>query len=378
MRKMRVLLVLALFLLPVTGAWAQGGAGVPVPGACIDGALPSGALSKICIPQSGWNGDLLLYAHGYVPNLPGVPLDFYNLTLPDGTYVPTLVQSLGFAFATTSYRQNGLSILEGVDDIRELVADFDAQYGPPRRRFLTGVSEGGLVTTLAAERSPELFTGAYATCGPIGNFRYQINYLGDMRVLFDYFFPGVIPGSVVDVPLGVVAMWESYYVPAIGALLAANPSRAIQLMRTANAPYEAGDFATVVATTINALSYNIYATGDAIAKLGGNPFDNRLRWYSGSSNDFLLNRQVQRFAASPVAVEAMRPYTSSGNLRIPLVTLHTTKDEIVPYPHELLYAAKVRPSARGRFLPLPVFRYGHCNFTATEVLAGLGLLIVQP
>jgi hypothetical protein len=31
---------------------------------------------------------------------------------------------LGYAFATTTYRQNGLAILEGVDDIRELVAAF--------------------------------------------------------------------------------------------------------------------------------------------------------------------------------------------------------------------------------------------------------------
>lgn len=378
MRKVRVFVVLALFLLPAASASAQVVASAPVPGPCMDGVLPGGALSKVCIPASGWNGDLVVYAHGYVPNLPGMPLDFYNLSLPDGTYLPTLVQSLGFAFATTSYRQNGLAFLEGVDDVRQLVEDFDTQHGTPRRRFITGVSEGGLVTTLAAERLPHLFTGAYATCGPIGNFRYQINYLGDMRVLFDYFFPGVIPGSVVDVPSGVMAMWESYYVPAIGALLAANPSRAIQLMRTADAPYETGDFQTVIASAINALSYNIYATSDAIAKLGGNPFDNRLRWYRGSSNDFQLNRLVQRYSAAPAAVSAMAAYMPSGDLRIPLVTLHTTKDEVVPFAHELIYLAKVRPSARGRFLPLPVFRYGHCNFTTPQVLAGLGLLIVQP
>jgi pimeloyl-ACP methyl ester carboxylesterase len=364
-------------LLPVAGASGQVGPGAPVPGACLDSTLPSGALARICVPGSGWNGDVIVYAHGYVPNL-GLPLDFYNLSLPDGTYLPTLVQSLGFAFATTSYRQNGLAILEGVDDIRELVAEFDARHGAPRRRFMTGVSEGGLVTTLAAESSPGLFAGAYATCGPIGNFRYQINYLGDVRVLFDYFFPGVIPGSVVDVPAGVIAMWESYYVPEIGRLLGAYPGRALQLMRTANAPYDPGDFTTVVATTINALSYNIYATNDAIAKLGGNPFENRWRWYTGSSNDFQLNRQVQRFAAAPAAVAAMRPYTTSGELRIPLVTLHTTRDEIVPFAHELLYLAKLRTSERGRFLPLPVFRYGHCSFKATDVLTGLGLLLVQP
>jgi hypothetical protein len=60
------------------------------------------------------------------------------------------------------------------------------------------------------------------------------------------------------------------------------------------------------------------------------------------------------------------------------VTLHTTLDEDVPFSHELLYLAKVRPTGRGRFIPLPVFRYGHCNFTTQEIVFGLGLLLLQP
>jgi hypothetical protein len=27
---------------------------------------------------------------------------------------------------------------------------------------------------------------------------------------------------------------------------------------------------------------------------------------------------------------------------------------------------------------LPVFRYGHCNFTTQEIVFGLGLLLLQP
>jgi hypothetical protein len=60
------------------------------------------------------------------------------------------------------------------------------------------------------------------------------------------------------------------------------------------------------------------------------------------------------------------------------VTLHTAGDPIVPFTHELLYAAKARPSGRGAFLPLPVSRHGHCQFTAMEVLTGLGLLVALP
>jgi hypothetical protein len=44
-------------LLPAS-ARAQG---IPLP--CVDGDLPSGALSRICVPL-GWNGQLVVFAHG--------------------------------------------------------------------------------------------------------------------------------------------------------------------------------------------------------------------------------------------------------------------------------------------------------------------------
>jgi pimeloyl-ACP methyl ester carboxylesterase len=133
----------------------------PIPQPCVDGTLPSGALSLMCVPL-GWNGQLVVFAHGYVA--PEQPIAFYNLALPDGTSLPDFIQSLGFAFATTSYRQNGLAILEGADDIRELVAEFGETHSP-LRTYVTGVSEGGLVAALLAERSPELFFSGLATCG---------------------------------------------------------------------------------------------------------------------------------------------------------------------------------------------------------------------
>ncbi|MGE3840528.1 MAG: alpha/beta hydrolase, partial [Vicinamibacterales bacterium] len=56
-------------------------------------------------------------------------------------------------------------------------------------------------------------------------------------------------------------------------------------------------------------------------------------------------------------------------------TLHTTGDELVPYAHELLYTTRVRPSGRGRLVPVPVMRYGHCSFATSEVLAGFALML---
>ena len=97
-----------------------------------------------------------------------------------------------------------------------------------------------------------------------------------------------------------------------------------------------------------------------------------------SQNDLRLNLQVRRLTASPVALHAMQPYETSGDLAIPLVTLHTTSDELVPFGHELLYLAKVDLSDRGRFVPLAVNRYGHCNFTAAELLGSFGLAATLP
>jgi pimeloyl-ACP methyl ester carboxylesterase len=355
-------------LLPAP-ARAQG-----VPQGCDDSTLPSGALSRICIPLN-WNGQLVVFAHGYVAS--GLPLGFYHLTLPDGTSIPDLVQSLGFAFATTSYRQNGLAILEGVDDIRELIAQFDENH-QALRTYITGVTEGGLVAALLAERSPDLFYSGLATCGPIGDFRAQINYFGNFRVLFDYYFPGVIPGSPIAIPPAVIANWNPTYVQKITAALAASPDRAVELLRVANAPFDPSQPETVVNTALDILWYNVFATNDARQKLGGNPFGNALTIYLGSSNDLRLNLRVQRFTPSGAALSALRAYQTSGDLQIPLVTLHTTGDDVVPVLQELLYLAKFDPSVRGRFVPLPVRRYGHCNFTASEVLGAFLLTVAQP
>ena len=83
----------------------------------------------------------------------------------------------------------------------ELVAEFGKTHSP-LRTYVSAVSEGGLVAALLAERSPDVFFGALAACGPIGSFNAQIDYIGNFRVLFDYFFPGVIPGSAIDDPAG--------------------------------------------------------------------------------------------------------------------------------------------------------------------------------
>ena len=360
--------VLALTLLLPAAAGAQ----TAIPGPCIDGDLPHGAKSRICVPVVGWNGQLVVFAHGYIAA--GQPKDFYHLTF-GGVSLPLLVQSQGFAFATTTYRQNGLAILEGADDIRALVAAFTAQRGAPQRTFIAGASEGGLVAALLLEQSPDLFSSGLAACGPVGSFRGQVNYVGDFRVLFDYFFPNVIPGTVVDVPQDVMINWYTQYLPAVLMALQANPARALELMRTSGAAYDPANPVTIGQTVANVLWYNVFGGADAEDKLGGNPYGNRLRLYFGSSNDLRLNLRVQRFTASPTAVANMTKYETTGRLTRPLITLHTKGDEVVPFWHEPLYLAKVLLTGHSGLLPLPVDRYGHCNFNTNELLTAFALTV---
>ena len=344
-----------------------------LPHGCQEGVLPGGALSLICVPTTGWNGDLLIWAHGYVAF--NEPLAFYNLYLGE-TYLPDLVQSLGYAFATTSYRTNGLAIVSGVDDVVELIAAFPGVAGQaPTHTYMSGASEGGIVTALMAERHPELLTGALSACGPIGDFKKQTDYLGDFRVLFDYFFPAVLPPSPIAIPPAVIDNWQTTYVPAITQQVRANPRLALQLMSTSRAATQLFSMSSMISTTVNVLWYNAFATNDAREKLGGNPFGNRTRIYRGSLNDPLLNQRVQRFRAAPVALAALNAYQTTGRLTVPMVTLHTTGDEVIPFWHQFLYRDKVQTSGRGQLVQMPIFRYGHCNFTGDEALAAFAILI---
>lgn len=342
------------------------------------GTQSDGAVYILYMPESScWNGSLVVFAHGYVaPQLPiGVPEDQLSI---GGLSLPATFNQLGYAFAASSFSKNGLAILQGLHDTEDLVTNVLDPMLKPSHVYLIGASEGGLVTTLSAEQLPGVYGSAGAACGPIGSFQGQIDYFGDFRVIFDYFFPNVIPGNAITVPAEVVADWDTVYVPAITAGLAANPQATAQLLRVTGAPVTS-DPTTVPETVLGILWYNVFGTADAVATLGGQPFDNHAKIYFGSSNDLALNEHVERYTASPAALAAVAAgYETSGRLKMPIVTLHTTGDPIIPYSHEVLYTLKTLSA--GKFLDrisLPVLAYGHCNFTGGEILAAFTLIVLR-
>jgi pimeloyl-ACP methyl ester carboxylesterase len=349
-----------------------------IPDFCVEGTHSAGAEYLICVPDN-WRGTLIIYAHGYVAfNEPvGIPWD--QLVLPDGTSLPNIFTQLGFAFATTSYSTNGLAVLDGVEETIDLIDVFDNLYPTPDTILLGGVSEGGLITTLAVEQNPGKLDGGLAACGPIGDFQEQADYFADFRVVFDYLFPDILPPSAVDIPPSVITNWENQYLPAVLKATKGKPLLTRTLINITGASIDKLDPSSIQQTVERVLWYNVFATNDAVNKLGGQPFDNQDTIYGGKRINRQLNNGVDRYSADQTAQNMIATYyQTTGNLSIPLVTLHTKGDEVVPYWHENLYRAKVSGNnALNFFTHIPVNRYGHCNFNVIEVLAGFSILLVK-
>jgi pimeloyl-ACP methyl ester carboxylesterase len=342
------------------------------------GTLPgSGALYLICVPPDfdPATGSLVVYAHGSVP--PQLPLALPNDEV-GGFPVSQIVTDppLGLAYATTSYRENGLVVVDATKDLQRLVAKFRQLYGRiGGKTYAVGVSEGGLIATLATERHSQLFDGTLALCAPIGDFQRQINYFNDFRLAFDAFFGGIIPGSPIDIPQGVI---DGFGTPAqpgplAGAIIQAvsgDPVATSSLLAAAGIPFEPG----ILQIILRLLAYNILFTNHAQEVLGGQPYDNVAPTDYARVIDGLT---VPSFAADRQALSHLRAkYETSGRLRSPLVTLFNISDPIVPSWHEQVYRAKVTQAGAGAFLAaqIPSTEFGHCEFTPEEVLGAFGAL----
>jgi poly(3-hydroxybutyrate) depolymerase len=342
----------------------------------------SGAIYRICMPApEDYNGSLVIWAHGFQDAGTPVELPEDQLCLSDFC-IHDIANGLGFAFATTSYSKTGLAVRQGKDDILDLVNVFTALKGAPEKVYLVGASEGGVITALAVEQHPDVFSAGIAACGPVGSFRYQINYFGDARATFNYFFPGLIPGDPFAPDPGLVAIWNDYYDLTVKPVVLhpSNRSRLNQWVKVAKLPFDASNYLPTVEQSVrDVLRYGVINLSDGAATLGGFPFGNTSRWYSGSSNDLLLNLLVPRRSAEPAALAEMAAfYETSGVLQRPLITLHTRRDQQVPYVHEDLYALKTLASGAflKRHLNIPVDRYEHCNFTLEEALSAFAAMLL--
>ena len=349
---------------------------------CEEGLQDSGSIYRICLPEDvPYIGKLVIWAHGFQDA--GTPVEIPEDQMNFGDLsIPGVVTSLGFGFATNSYSKTGLAIVQGSNDIMDLVEIYEEMVGEPEKVFLTGASEGGIITALLIEQYPDIFEAGLALCGPVGDFPFQINYFGDARATFQVFFPYLIPGDPFYPPQWLVDNWKDYYDTKVKpkVLSPSNRDKLNQWVRVANLPFDAENYLETVEVSVqDVLRYSVVNLKDAEATLGGFPFENRWKWYRGSKNDLLLNLIVPRRNAHPDALAEMKTnYNTAGELASPLITMHTLRDQQIPYIHEVFYNLKTL--FRGSFLTehinIPIDRFEHCNFTPQEALLSFGLMLL--
>jgi pimeloyl-ACP methyl ester carboxylesterase len=336
----------------------------------VEGITGDGAKYGLAVPD-GWTGELIVYGHGIVD--PAAPV---ALPVQDGfARLRDAWLQRGFAIAYTSYSENGYALKDAVQRLHQLSGLFAARFGQPSKVYLVGHSLGAAAAQILAERFPGQYDGVLPMCGLLGGSGPEIQYLGDVRVLFDFYFPGVLPGDVLTVPQGIAfAPGQPAFNAALNALQVgffAPGAPTLQFAVAARLPFTSAQ--EIVLGAMTAIGFNLRFTNDLLERTYGQPFyDNTETIYAGAAD-----AGVGRYTASPAALNYLRHYfTPTGDLEVPTLTLHTTRDPAIPLFHESLYAAAVQREGAGDLLvQRSVNRFGHCGFTDGEVLTSFDALV---
>jgi hypothetical protein len=180
----------------------------------------------------------------------------------------------------------------------------------------------------------------------------------DGRVVFDYYFPGVLPNPAkVDDAFENTKELQS----SLETVLDQSPDQAAILRRMSDIKNNK-DLAGV-------LSFITGMLKELQHRAGGNPFDNRNTIYSGSPDDNALNEGVKRYAADAKAVAYLRRYyTPTGRITKPMLAVHTSYDPLVSPWIPNIYQSLVEQSATSNlFVQQYVEHDGHCAIEPDEV-----------
>jgi pimeloyl-ACP methyl ester carboxylesterase len=329
-----------------------------------EGTTADGALYALFKPVN-WNGDVIYYAHGIIdPELP--------IALPTGDDAGAIRDALGqqgFAVAYSSFSENGYDFKDGLQRTHQLRGLFTSRYGQPKRNFLFGQSLGAQIVEALAETYPDQYNGAVAVCGVLGGTKRQVDQVGHIRTLFDLMYPNWLPGTATDhVP---VVPSRDQVINAAMTALQSNGFQGFGVIAAVNqTPLAGRNVPEMVQSLMTALVYHARGVNDLIDRAHGNlPFDNSETEYTGTLPPGVIpfiNTSIARYTASPAAVAWLENnYEPTGQLRIPMLTLHNRFDPLVPFSHEATYAAKANAAGFGaNLVQRSVNNYGHCNFGA--------------
>lgn len=129
----------------------------PVRAVTVEQGEIEGAPFALARPVGAWSGGLLLVAPGLRPlAAPRTP----DLN-PDQAAYRNLLGD-GWMVAATSYRRNGVVIVDALNDLDNLVDYITKVHGQPARVLVEGESMGGVIAMHLAEREPDRYHGAVA------------------------------------------------------------------------------------------------------------------------------------------------------------------------------------------------------------------------
>jgi hypothetical protein len=321
---------------------------------------------------SNWNGSLVLWAHGYR----GTGLE---LTVDDHPLRAFLLAN-GYAWAASSYSKNAYDPAQGAKDTHALTQLFNGKFSRPNRTYITGASMGGHVTGIVAEQWPNSYDGAMPICGVLGDYE-----------LFDFFLDFNVAAQTLSgvgktYPYG--ADYLTSTVPATKAALGPafpfvlnpqglNLKGLVQQRSGGTRPMfdqgwlywngVAGDFLFGLGVGDGTLPRQpgvAVQNSDVSYQFDGNP--------ALSAAEDAFNLAVQRVTADRQArrTNGLANVTpTTGDLRIPMLSIHTLGDLFVPFHMEQEYARRVKAKGLAQNLVQRATRdIGHCTFTPTELV----------
>lgn len=370
------------------------------------GTLPDGATYLIEVP-SPWNGTLLLYSHGYVT--PGSPNPARDVGDP-GTRAFLLAN--GFALAGSSYAHTGWAIQEALPDQIAVLDIFAASFGPPTRTIAWGHSLGGIITAGLIQRFPERFNGALPMCGVLSGGVATWNQALDSAFAFKTLLAFASPLQLVNItnPPANLGLAES-----ILSAAQATPQGRARLALSFALGDTPGWFNPAspepAANDFNAREANQFLWAQQVDfpfifalraelefRAAGNPSwntnvnykvqlahsvdkDEVEALYAAAGLDLdadldALN-DATRISANPGSVNYLEHnIIFNGDIRFPVLTMHTSGDGLVSNQNESAYSDVVHEAGNARLLRRTfVHRAGHCTFTPAETVTALGNLI---
>ena len=319
---------------------------------------------RIEVPDP-WNGDLVMWAHGYRGTGAELTVD----TPPEGLRRYLVEQ--GYAWAASSYDENGYDVASGVRSTHRLVRHFDRTIGEPGRRYLAGASMGGHVTGVSIERYRHEYAGAMPVCGVMGDrrlFDTFLDYNAAAQALTDT--PPVYPAPADYVETTAAQMRTELGSPYPAVLTEAGQDlRALTEQRTGGERplFDLGfaayaDFLFTLYPVFPGLGEEEGAVGgnaDTVYQLDSDP--------ALTAEEEALNAEVLRVEADRGKRGLSGVPVITGRFDVPVLTMHDLGDLFVPFSMEQEYARDAARRGNEDLLVQRAIRgVEHCDFSDQE------------